>query len=183
MGRKSTVHKLPEEIRSHIERRLRENRLTLDELIEDLRTAFPQTSELPARSTLGRYKKSFDEVVGRMREQQQMARMLVDELGENPDERAGQMLVQSVTALINHAAMLAQDEQEPDIDTVRYLARAAKDALQARKISFDERLAYEKKGQEKLLAEQQENLKAVARERGMDKESVDFWKRRVLGVS
>ncbi|MGG5965340.1 phage protein Gp27 family protein, partial [Salmonella enterica] len=103
MGRKSTVHKLPEEIRSHIERRLRENRLTLDELIEDLRTAFPQTSELPARSTLGRYKKSFDEVVGRMREQQQMARMLVDELGENPDERAGQMLVQSITALTSHA--------------------------------------------------------------------------------
>ncbi|EEI9451713.1 DUF3486 family protein [Salmonella enterica subsp. enterica serovar Javiana] len=183
MGRKSTVHKLPEEIRSHIERRLRENRLTLDELIEDLRTAFPQTSELPARSTLGRYKKSFDEVVGRMREQQQMARMLVDELGENPDERAGQMLVQSITALTSHAAMLAQDEQEPDIDTVRYLARAAKDILQARKISFDERLAIKKQAREEQLAEQQENLKTVARERGMDKESVDFWKRRVLGVN
>lgn len=183
MGRKSTVHKLPEEIRSHIERRLRENRLTLDELIDDLRTAFPQTSELPARSTLGRYKKSFDEVVGRMREQQEMARMLVDELGENPDERAGQMLVQSITALTSHATMLAQVEQEPDIDTVRYLARAAKDILQARKISFEERIAIEKRARERLLAEQQENLKAVARERGMDKESVDFWKRRVLGVN
>ncbi|MBE8611515.1 small terminase subunit [Morganella morganii] len=183
MGRKSTIHKLPEAVRSHIERRLRENRLTLDELINDLQATFGASESLPARSTLGRYKKSFDEVVGRMREQQEMARMLVDELGENPDERAGQMLVQSITALTSHAAMLAQDERAPDIDTVRYLARAAKDILQARKISFDERLAIEKRGQEKLLAEQQENLKVVAREKGMDKDTVDFWRKRVLGVN
>lgn len=183
MGRKSTIHKLPDGVRSHIERRLRENRLTLDELIDDLQATFGTSEKLPARSTLGRYKKSFDEVVGRMREQQEMARMLVDELGENPDERAGQMLVQSITALTSHAAMLAQDDESPDIDTVRYLARAAKDILQARKISFDERLAIEKRAQEKLLAEQQENLKVVAREKGMDKDAVDFWRKRVLGVT
>lgn len=183
MGRKSTIHKLPEEVRSHIERRLRENRLTLDELIDDLRSVFPQTPTLPARSTLGRYKKSFDEVVGRMREQQEMARMLVDELGENPDERAGQMLVQSITALTSHAAMLAQDDESPDIDTVRYLARAAKDILQARKISFDERLAIKKQAREEQLAEQEKNLNAIAREKGMDKDTVDFWRKRVLGVN
>ena len=41
MGRKSGIDKLPENIRSHIERRLRENEFTLDELINDLRVAFP----------------------------------------------------------------------------------------------------------------------------------------------
>lgn len=41
MGRKSSIHKLDPTVRSHIERRLRENRLTLDELIEDLHESFP----------------------------------------------------------------------------------------------------------------------------------------------
>ena len=36
MGRKSSIDKLPPDVRSFIERSLRENRLTLDELIEQL---------------------------------------------------------------------------------------------------------------------------------------------------
>ena len=35
MGRKSSIDKLEPVVRSHIELRLRENRLTLDELIHD----------------------------------------------------------------------------------------------------------------------------------------------------
>ena len=42
MGRKSTIDKLPVEVKSHLQKRLRENRLTLDELIADLREQFPQ---------------------------------------------------------------------------------------------------------------------------------------------
>lgn len=182
MGRKSTVHKLPEEIRSHIERRLREDRMTLDELLADIHAHFPDENT-PSRSTLGRYKQTFGEMVGRMREQDRMARLLVSELGENPDERAGALMVQAVTTLTTHAAFTAQQEAEPDIDTVRHLARAAKDVLQSRKISFDERREIERAACERQLREQEENLKKVARERGMDKESVDFWRRRVLGVN
>lgn len=41
MGRKSSIDKLPPDVRSFIERSLRENRLTLDELIEQLQERFP----------------------------------------------------------------------------------------------------------------------------------------------
>ena len=66
MGRKSSIDKLQPVVRSHIERRLRENRLTLDELIEDLQQSFPG-KEKPSRSAIGRYKVSFDEMTRRMR--------------------------------------------------------------------------------------------------------------------
>jgi hypothetical protein len=35
-------------------------------------------------------------------------------------------MVQAVTTLTTHAAFTAQQEEDPDIDTVRHLARAAK---------------------------------------------------------
>ncbi|WP_235582752.1 phage protein Gp27 family protein, partial [Pseudomonas aeruginosa] len=95
MGRKSSIDKLPPDVRSFIERSLRENRLTLDELIEQLQERFPG-KEKPSRSAIGRYKVSFDEMTRRLREQQAMASLLVEELGENPDERAGALLVQSI---------------------------------------------------------------------------------------
>ena len=88
MGRKSTIHRLEPDARAHIERRLREDRMTLDELLADIHEHFPG-EDAPSRSALGRYKQTFGEMVSRMREQDQMARLLVSELGENPDERAG----------------------------------------------------------------------------------------------
>jgi len=157
MGRKSSVDKLDPKVRAHIERRLRENRLTLDELIEDLQTQFP-AAEAPSRSALGRYRQNFETLISRMREQEQMARILVQELGENPDDKAGGLMVQSVTTLVNRVLFEAQDTEDLDIEDVRKLARAAKDAVQARKASLDERRQIERDARERLLREQKAAL-------------------------
>lgn len=63
MARKSNIKRLPVPVRQHLERLLREDRLTLDELIADLRAKFPG-EEPPSRSSLHRYKTSFDELTG-----------------------------------------------------------------------------------------------------------------------
>lgn len=169
MGRKSSIDRLPNEVRRHIERRLRENRLTLDELIADLQQQFPKT-DTPSRSAIGRYKLNFDQMVSRLREQEAMARLLVEELGENPDERAGALMVQSVTTLVNHATMVAQEEEDVDIDDVRKLARAAKDVLQARKASLEERRSIEKEARQKLLQEQESRLDELRGSDGMSEQ-------------
>jgi len=157
MGRKSSISALPDDVRRHIERRLREGRLTLDELIDDLREQFPAAAT-PSRSALGRYSQHYDELSRRLREQEAMAQLLVAELGENPDERAGALLVQSITALTTHAAFAAQGDDDLAIDDVRKLARAARDVLGARRASLDERRQIEKDAREKLIAEQREKL-------------------------
>lgn len=155
--------------------------MTLDELLADIHEHFPG-EDAPSRSALGRYKQNFGQLVERMRQQDQMARLLVSELGENPDERAGALMVQAVTTLTTHAAFNAQQEEDPDIDTVRHLARAAKDVLQSRKASLDERREIERAARERLLHEQEENLKETARARGLSEDQVQFWRERVLGI-
>lgn len=180
MGRKSSIDRLPAEVRSHIERRLRENRLTLDELIADLQQHFP-AADKPSRSAIGRYKVSFDQMVRRLREQEAMSRLLVEELGENPDERAGALMVQSVTTLVNHATFAAQNEEDVDIEDVRKLARAAKDVLQARKASLEERRSIEKEARERLLQEQEQRLEEMRGSDGMSEQLEGRIRRILLG--
>lgn len=174
MGRKSSIEKLKPEVRAHIERRLRENRFTLDELIDDLQREFP-AEDKPSRSALGRYRSGFDELVARMREQETMSRLLVQELGENPDDRAGALMVQSLTTLVNHAAFAAQqnaaeNDEELAIEDVRKLARAAKDVIQARKYSLDERREIEADARAKLIKEQETRLEAARGSDGMSEQ-------------
>lgn len=180
MGRKSSIDRLPADVRSHIERRLRENRLTLDELIADLQEHFP-AADKPSRSAIGRYKVSFDQMVRRLREQEAMSRLLVEELGENPDERAGALMVQSVTTLVNHATFAAQNEEDVDIEDVRKLARAAKDVLQARKASLEERRSIEKEARERLLQEQEQRLEEMRGSDGMSEQLEGRIRRILLG--
>lgn len=138
MARKSSIDRLPTEVRSHIERRLRESKFTLDELIADLQQQFP-SEDKPSRSALGRYRQGFDVMVQRMREQETMSRLLVSELGESPDDRAGALMVQSLSVLVNSALADAQEDQQLAVDDIRKLARATKDAIQARSASLKER--------------------------------------------
>lgn len=180
MARKSTVDKLAPDVRSHIERALRENRLTLDELIAELQQAFP-ADEKPSRSALGRYRQQFDVMVERMREQETMSRLLVSELGENPDDRAGALMVQSLSVLVNSSLAEAQD-QELAIDDIRKLARATKDAIQARSASLKERQAIEAAAREKLLAEQKEKLAAMPARGGVTEETKQAI-REALGIN
>ena len=79
MGRKSSVDRLPTEVKAHLNRRLREGRLTLDELIADLRAAFPQhagADVLPSRSALHRHSQSVRQIVAHEREMQVAAEAL-----------------------------------------------------------------------------------------------------------
>lgn len=172
MTRKSSIDKLPENIRSHIERRLRENQMTLDELIDDLRLAFPADS-LPSRSALGRKRMAFDEMAKSMREIDAASRALVSEMGESFDDRSGALLAQAVTTLATNVAFqrLQDEPEELDIGDVLKLARTARAAQEARNLSLKERMQIEKNAQEKLLAEQKEKLAAMPTKGGVTEET------------
>jgi len=181
MGRKSSIDRLEPAVRTHIEKRLRERRLTLDELIEDLHEHFP-SADKPSRSAIGRYKVSFDEMAKRLREQQAMASLLVEELGENPNDKAGALMVQSIQTLTTHAALGAQIDDETTIDDVRKLARAAKDVLQASKASREERAAIAREAREALLEEQKAALAAMPIKGGVTEETKQAI-REALGIT
>ncbi|MDC8012925.1 DUF3486 family protein [Tahibacter soli] len=180
MPRKSAISRLPAEARTYIEKLLRNDQLTLDEMLADIRARFPAAE--PSRSSLHRYQVSLKELTGRMRDIDTVARAVVGELGESPDEKAGALLCQAITTLATHAALSASERDDVSIDEVRKLARAAKDTIAARTLSLKERQAIEQAAREKLQREQAERLDETARAQGMDDAQVRFWREKVLGI-
>ena len=159
MGRKSTIKRLEPVARKPLEKLLREDRHTLDELLVAMREKFPNAEV--SRSAIHRHRQGYEELVKGMREQQAIASLVVSELGENPDDKAGALLVQTITTLTNQVALTAAGEGEVDVETVRKLARAAKDVIAARRVDRQERLAIRQEAREELLAEQRAKLEAM----------------------
>lgn len=156
MGRKSSIERSPEEVRTAIDKMVRQHRFTLDEIREYVIEKFGEDAA-PSRSALGRYTLAQGELLGRMRDIDAAARVVVEELGENADDRAGALLVQSITTLATDAALRAhsrEDGEEPSIEEVRKLARAAKDVIGARKVNRQEREHIAEMARQKLLKEQ-----------------------------
>ena len=111
-----------------------------------------------------------------------MASLLVEELGENPNDKAGALMVQSIQTLTTHAALGAQIDDETTIDDVRKLARAAKDVLQASKASREERAAIAREAREALLEEQKAALAAMPIKGGVTEETKQAI-REALGIT
>lgn len=144
MLKKSSIRKLDDEQRQYIERLMREDNRTLDEMLEEIKKKFP-SEKTPSRSSLGRYKQSFDAMAGRMREIQAASQVLVAEFGEDVDDKAGALLSQAVTTLVTAMAMEAnQDGAEISIKDAGQLARASRTVMETRTMSIKERQAIRK---------------------------------------
>lgn len=165
MGRTSSVKRLEPQARKFLEKLMREDRHTLDELLTAVRTKFPDAQV--SRSSIHRHRAGYEELVKGMREQQAIASLVVSELGENPDDKAGALLVQTITTLTNQVALTAAGEGEVDVETVRKLARATKDVLAARRVDRQERLAIRQEARDELLAEQRAKLEAMPNKGGV----------------
>jgi hypothetical protein len=179
---KSKINRLSPEQRADIERMLREDRLTLDEMMAELQGRYPG-AEQPSRSGLGRYKRSFDVLAGRLRDIQAASKVLVAELGEDINDRGGQLLVEAITTLATDAALKAQDSEDGiTIKEVGELARGARAVLQARTMSLRERQAIEKAVEERVIAKQTEQLEAARKSGDATADSVQFFRRKILGL-
>jgi predicted transcriptional regulator len=183
MGRRiGSVDRTPEEMRKVIDGVLRTNRMTVDELRQHLAALYPE-AEVPSRSALYRYKGSIEALTGRMRAMQQAAETIVADLGENPDDKAGGLLVQAITALTANAALEANAEDaDVGIEDVRKLARAARDVISARSMSLKERQQVEQMARDKLLREQSERLDKVVKSGGLSEETAADLRRKILGI-
>lgn len=178
MGRKPSIDRLPPEVRARIQKHLRDNRLTLDELIADLRREFPAmvaTGELPSRSSVHRYTQGVREIVAHEREMTVAAEALVAELGDNFDAKSGALLAQAVTTLASRRAMQAMEAVNNgavmDISDVLDLARAAKTAQEARSLNLKERRSVADEARRKLLEEQRAKLDAMGTKGGVTEDT------------
>jgi len=131
MARKSTVQRLPDQVRRHIEKRLAEGALTLDELIAELRELFPQEAgagKLPSRSAMHRYGQKLERRLTAIQASTEAARMIREHAGDSQDARS-----EALTALVQtelfEAILQLQEADDPNLDPgdrVGMLSKAAK---------------------------------------------------------
>ncbi|WP_180125636.1 phage protein Gp27 family protein [Rhodoferax sp. BLA1] len=188
MGRKSSIDKLPSEVRARVQKHLRENRLTLVELIADLQKEFPDlcaAGVLPSVSAVQRYSQGVREIVANEREMAAAAEALVGELGEDFDAKSGALLAQAVTTLANKRAFQAIEATSNgtvmDISDVLDLARAAKVAQEARSLNLKERRSVADEARRKLLEQQEVKLQEMRGSDGMSEQMEARIRRILLG--
>lgn len=173
---RSSIQLLPDEVRNSITALLRDDRHTLDEVLCEIRDQFGDAAT-PSRSALGRYKQSVDTLMQRQREFAAASEALVAELGEDMDDRGAGLLAQAVGSLVTGALMDAQDKEVNAQDALS-LARAAREALSARKLSREERGNVRREA----LTQAAQAAGAAARKHGLSKEAAEEIRAELLGL-
>ena len=175
MGRKSTVSRLPVEIKTYIEAMLATGGQTLDELITDLRERFPvqaHAGDLPSRSAIGRYGQKLERRLSAIRASTEAAKLIQAQAGDDKDARS-----EALTALVQtelfEAILALQEADDPEAnpeDRVAMLSSAAKNIATLTRSSVNLKLfqaKVEKDTRERLLAEQRAALDAMGNKGGV----------------
>lgn len=163
MARKSTIKSKPNEWRRHFDKLIREDRWTLDEILSHMREQFPDENP-PSRSAAGRYSKKVKDLGARMREIEAAGTALVKDLGEDPHDRAGQLMVNAMTTVYTHLVLDANDEDKKlSIKEAADMARGARAVMETRKMSLTERQEIARIAREELVREQRGKLDALGK--------------------
>ncbi|MGA0610554.1 phage protein Gp27 family protein [Caldimonas sp. KR1-144] len=179
MARKSTISRLPAEIKSYIEAMLATGAQTLDELITDLQERFPAESKagsLPSRSALGRYGQKLDRRLAAIRASTEAAKLIREQAGDDKDARS-----EALTALVQtelfEAILQLQDADDPDLepgDRVAMLSSAAKNIATLSRSSVNLKkfqAEVEERARKQLLDEQRAKLEAMPNKGGVTAET------------
>lgn len=179
MGRKSTIVRLPDDVKAHIEGQLAAGRCTLDELIADLRARFPtaaQAGELPSRAAVHRYGQKLERRLSAIRASTEAAKMIRAQAGDNEDARS-----EALTALVQSelfdAILNLQEADDPELDPserIAMLSSAAKNIATLTRSSVNLKQfqsKVEEDTRKKLLDEQRAKLDAMGSKGGVTAET------------
>ena len=165
MARKSTVTRLPDDVRAFIEGALAQGRMTLDELIAELQRRFPQHA-LPSRSAVHRYGQKLERRLVAVRAGTEAARLIVEAAGDDGERRSETLLAMVQTDLTDALIQLHETEEADAGERVKMLAAAGRNIATLVRGSTSLR-EYQAKARAaaraELIAEQREKLDALGR--------------------
>ncbi len=159
MGRKSSIERLPKPIRDRVGALIRDNRLTLDEIVDELRVKF---GAAPSRSAIGRHKQTLDKALSKQREMTAISEVWVREFKDAPEGKMGRMVLELLRTVAMQSALHAHEKETVDPKDVANLARAVHLIESAGKRETENRAMLRDELRRELLAEQTEKLDGIA---------------------
>lgn len=175
MARKSTIRKLPPELRKEIDRLLLDDRLTHAQIVAHMQKLGAHVSE----SAVYRYNVSFQEVARDIRATREMANAIGRDLDSVEGMNIGRVVVESLQALVFKARMQLDPAKPVDAGLLKSLASTVRDLSTAMKASIDaEEKTFER--MKKIIAAATGQL---VRERGLSAKTAAEIKAQILGLS
>lgn len=188
MTRRSSVAKLPQEIRDWIFR-LRDQGLTYDQILAKLRELDTLAVPVPSRSALHRHMQEAEKAREMVARQRVIAEAMVKELGEADDGRIARgniAMMHTILTRVQVAALAAAESGDGTIDfapaelmalakTMDHLGKAAKDDV-ART------LAIERRAHDRAIRAAATAAADAAQDAGLSPERAAEVRRKVLGV-
>ena len=135
MPQKSSIEKQAPEIREAIDKAIRENRATIDEVHE---MALEMGADV-SRSAVGRYKKSAEEQMRKWREANEISKIWVGKLEESGDSEMDRMLAEMLkTVAFQTLNSMGDDEENPTKPgDIMFLAKGLKELAGAEKLTVE----------------------------------------------
>lgn len=176
MARKSSIDRLPDEIKAFIQARLADGSMTLDELIAELQQHFPEEAAaggLPSRSAVGRYGQKLERRLSAIRASTEAAKIIRAQAGDEMDARS-EALTAMIQSELFESIMTLQEagdaEMEPG-ERVGLLANAAKNIATLTRSSVTLKKFQseaEERARKALIAEQRAKLDELGRSGEVD---------------
>lgn len=176
MARKSSVDRLPEDIKAYIQGQLADGGMTLDELIADLQARWP-AHDLPSRSAVGRYGQKLERRLQAIRASTEAAKIIRAQAGDEMDARSEALTAMIQSELFESIIALqeAGDEEMDPGERVGLLASAAKNIATLTRSSVTLKKFQseaEERGRKAALEEQRAKLDELGRSGQVDQETL-----------
>jgi hypothetical protein len=176
MAQKSSISTLDPAIRKAVDEAVRLGRHTIDEITDLIKDLGGEVS----RSAVGRYVKSAKDQMQRYAQAQEIAKMWVGKLEQEPDGDVGRLLTEMLrTVAFSTVSTMGDDDEGASAQEVMFLAKALKELASADKISADRAMAIKRE----VIKQAAEKAGETGASEGLSAETVNRIKAGILGIS
>jgi hypothetical protein len=186
-GRRSKIDLLPEDIRKELDAKLRDGRVTQQDVLDYINDLIDQ-SQLPedekaelklSRSGLNRYASHMETIGKDLRELREVSNALVAQLGDKPTGDVSRMILEIGRTQLFKAMMTNSSKEEMDIGMIKDAMLAAQ-RLEAAAMHSHKR---EKEIRQSFAEEVAAATEKVAKTAGLTADGVALLKREILGIA
>lgn len=180
MAGRSTLERLPKALRKEVDRMVRDG-ATIDEITDALQEQY--ASDAPSRSAVGRYTQRVRAAAAKLRESRELARVWVQEIGEQPDGDVGRLMVQLLQGLVSEELMRRSEAPgETKLDDLKALAQTIRATAESGRLATQQADLIERRAREKLEREQQDKLAAAGKRGEITPETLQQIRRQLYGL-
>lgn len=187
MGRKSSIERLPTEIRDSIGLLFSQGR-TLDEILQKLREL--DVDQLPSRSALHRHLQRADKIADQVKKSRVIAEVMARNLGEGDDARLARGNIELMHSIVMSVASAALDADEGGDgkvvltpQEVQALSKSLDHLGKASTADVARTIAIEKRAAEKARREVASAVEAATRDKGLSAETNEAIKAAIFGLT